>query len=280
LNRKPAWLRTKLPSGENYVKLINILKKRHLHTVCQEAKCPNIGECFSCGKATFIIMGDICTRDCRFCAVKHGIPGEPDPDEPENVASMVKELALNYAVITSVTRDDLPDGGAEYFARTVKEIRKLSPGTKIEVLIPDFGGCERALKTVIDAGPEVLNHNIETVPGLYDIARPQAIYSRSIELIKRSAMVSHGMVIKSGLMVGLGEKKEEVLDVIKDLINAGCQILTIGQYLSPTKNHLPVKRYLSPEEFIFFKEAGESMGMKKVVAGPLIRSSYYRSDIL
>ena len=279
-HKKPPWLRTKLPSGEDYVKLIKILRKNRLHTVCQEAKCPNMGECFSCGKATFMILGDICTRDCRFCAVTHGEPVGTDHQEPENLALVVKELNLNYVVITSVTRDDLPDGGAGHFAETIRAVRKASPGTKIEVLIPDFKGCPHALKTVMDEKPEVLNHNVETVPSLYSSARPQAVYSRSLELIERAGKLSKDIVIKSGIMVGLGEKKEEVLELMKDLAERGCHILTIGQYLAPSKGHLPVAEYVKPEEFNFYKEAGEAAGIKKVVSGPLIRSSYYRSDIL
>ncbi|MEQ8187587.1 MAG: lipoyl synthase [Candidatus Eremiobacterota bacterium] len=280
ITKKPLWLRTKLPSGKNYGKLVNILKDRNLHTVCQEAKCPNIGECFSCGKATFLIMGNICTRDCRFCAVTHGTPGLPDPSEPDHIALTVLKLNLSYSVITSVTRDDLPLGGAEHFSETVRAIKKISPGTKIEVLTPDFQGSKKAVETVISSEPDVFNHNVETVPSLYHAVRPQAIYERSIEVIKMAREINKDIIIKSGLMVGLGETKEEILSVIKDLVDAGCQILTIGQYLSPSRNHFPVDRYITPEEFIFFKEEGEKIGMKKVVSAPLVRSSYYRSDIL
>ena len=280
ITKKPLWLRTKLPSGKNYGKLVNILKDRNLHTVCQEARCPNIGECFSCGKATFLIMGNICTRNCSFCAVTHGSPEKPDTSEPEQIALTVLKLNLSYSVITSVTRDDLPLGGSEYFAETVRAIKKLSPGTKIEVLIPDFQGNKKALETIISSGPDVLNHNVETVPSLYHSVRPQAIYGRSIDLIRMAGEINKDIIIKSGLMVGLGETKEEILSVIKDLVDAGCQILTIGQYLSPSKNHFPVDRYITPEEFIFFREEGEKIGMKKVVSAPLVRSSYYRSDIL
>ncbi|HPZ09587.1 MAG TPA: lipoyl synthase [Candidatus Eremiobacteraeota bacterium] len=280
LKPKPPWLRTRLPSGENYRKLISILKEMHLHTVCEEARCPNIGECFSCGKATFMILGNICTRNCRFCAVSHGVPEQVDPCEPENVALTISKLNLKYAVITSVTRDDLCDGGAEHFAKTIRAIKKISPETKIETLIPDFQGNEDALRLVLSSEVNVLNHNIETVPELYHSVRPEAIYERSIDLIRKAAGISRDIVIKSGIMAGLGETKVQIMAVIKDLIKAGCHILTIGQYLSPSKEHLPVHRYLTPEEFEVFREEGERLGMKKIISGPLIRSSYFRSDIL
>jgi lipoic acid synthetase len=276
--KKPYWLRTKLPSGINYSKIVNLLRDSKLHTVCQEAKCPNIGDCFSCGKATFLIMGNICTRNCRFCAVSHGIPEPPDKNEPQEVALSIAKLNLTYGVITSVTRDDLPDGGAGHFAETVKSVRHLNPSMKIELLIPDLNGDREALETILLSEPDVLNHNLETVPDLYDTVRPQAIYSRSLKLLKNAKKLSHEITTKSGLMVGLGETIEQVVDVIKDLVNAGCDILTIGQYLAPSENHLPVNRYVRPEEFEYLKEEGEKLGIKKVISAPLIRSSYYRGN--
>lgn len=278
ITRKPEWLRTKLPSGAGYSNIVNLLRKSKLHTVCQEAKCPNMGECFSCGKATFLIMGNICTRNCRFCAVNHGIPEPLDVNEPQEVAFSIARLNLTYGVITSVTRDDLPDGGAGHFASTVKSVRRLNPSMKIELLIPDLKGDVNALKTILLARPDVLNHNLETVPELYDTVRPQAIYSRSLELLKNAKKLSPDITTKSGLMVGLGETKEQVLDVIKNLLEVDCDILTIGQYLAPSEQHLPVNRYVTPEEFQYFKDEGEKLGIKKVISAPLIRSSYYRGN--
>jgi len=278
---KPEWLRVGMPSGQAYFDLLRLLKQKNLRTVCQEANCPNIAECFGKRTVTFMILGDTCTRDCKYCNVTHGIPKPLDPGEAARIARAVKELGLKYTVITSVTRDDLPDGGASLFAKTIYEIRIIDPECKIEVLIPDFMGSSEALQTVLDFHPDVLNHNIEVVKRLFPVARPQGDYKRSMKLLKeaKERSVRHNSipVTKSGFMVGLGESKEEIIETMRDL-DGFVDILTIGQYLQPSKEHLPVVRYYTPEEFKELKEIGLSMGFKHVEAGPLVRSSYHAGE--
>ena len=272
--RRPEWLKAKIPGGENYARLKNLIDTQRLHTVCEEARCPNMGECWNAGTATFMILGDICTRSCGFCAVKTGRPdGVLDWDEPRRVAEAVRLMGIRHAVITSVNRDERKDGGAPIFAGTIREIRRLVPGCRVEGLIPDFKGSEEALAIVLDAQPDILNHNLETVPRLYKLVRPQANYRQSLEVLARSKR--RGFLTKTGLMVGIGEKPEEVLEVLKDVHAVECDILTIGQYLQPTKEHLPIDRYVHPDEFRMYKEVGREMGFKHVESGPLVRSSYH-----
>jgi lipoic acid synthetase len=271
--RRPEWLRIKLQVNESFMKVRNIVSDHKLHTVCEEARCPNMSECWSRGTATFMILGDICTRSCGFCAVKTGKPVGLDIDEPRRVAQAVKLMGIKHAVITSVNRDDLKDGGAGIFAETIKKIRELVPECRVEVLIPDFKGDEKALDIVIEAKPDILNHNVETVPRLYKIVRPQAKYKRSLKVLDYCK--KHGLVTKTGLMLGIGEKTEEVIDVMKDLRSIDVDILTLGQYLQPTKMHLPVDRFVQPEEFEMLKKIGLEMGFKYVESGPLVRSSYH-----
>jgi lipoic acid synthetase len=273
LPRKPEWLKARVPGGETYTMLRNLIDSRGLHTVCQEARCPNMGECWNSGTATFMILGDTCTRSCGFCAVKTGRAEFLDKDEPRRVGEAVATMKLRHAVITSVNRDELFDGGAQIFAETIREIRGRVPGCRIEVLIPDFQGSEAALNIVLDAQPDILNHNTETVPRLYKTVRPQAHFNRSLELLFRAK--EKGFLTKSGLMVGLGETMEEVIDTMSDLREAQCDILTIGQYLQPTKSHLPVERYVHPDEFAILKRTGLEMGFRYVESGPLVRSSYH-----
>ncbi len=276
----PNWIRNSILRREKAEPLRNELHSRKLHTICEEAKCPNIGDCFARGTATFLIMGDTCTRNCRFCAVKNGIPKPLDWKEPERIAEEVRNLGLKHTVITSPSRDDLPDGGASFFAMTTKEIKRINPETTVEVLIPDFKGEIDALRKVIDSGIDVLSHNVETIPRLYPRVRPKALYSRSLNLLKEASTYSSSLPIKSGLMLGLGEKKEEVLDVMKDLRRVNCNILTIGQYLRPSGKELPVERYVPPEEFQEFKVLGEKMGFDFVASAPLVRSSYRAKEAL
>lgn len=271
---KPLWLKQRLPSGSEHEKFNSRINTANIHTVCQTAQCPNIYKCFSRKTATFMIMGDRCTRNCKFCAVARGPKNLPDPEEPVRIAKMIRDLDLDYVVITSVTRDDLPDGGAFIFVRTVKEIRKRVPQTRIELLIPDFQGNKDALKHIVDVQPNVLNHNIETVPRLYATVRPEAIYSRSLNLIKQITNYHPGVITKSGLMLGLGEISKEIHDTLKDLLEAGCQLLTLGQYLRPTKAHLPVERYVPPKEFDHWRKTALKMGFAEVASGPFVRSSY------
>lgn len=278
--KKPPWLKRKIPAGAVYQKVRNTLKSGCLHTVCEEALCPNLGECFSSGTATFMILGDRCTRDCRFCAIRHGPHALPDPEEPNRVAEAVEGLALEYVVITSVTRDDVPDGGAGLFAQTIHAIRKRMPETKIEVLIPDFKGNRDALRTVVAARPDVLNHNIETVPRLYPAARPQAVYERSLDLLRGVRAIDASMRTKSGLMLGLGERTFELKEVFRDLLDASCRILTLGQYLRPSPGHLPVERYVPPEEFDALRFVALNMGFEQVASGPFVRSSYHAKELL
>ena len=270
---RPDWLKVRVPGGENFARLKNLIGSQNLHTVCEEARCPNMGECWNAGTATFMILGDICTRSCGFCAVKTGRPVGLDLEEPYRVAEAIRIMGVKHAVITSVNRDELPDGGASIFAETIRQARIVNPGIRIEVLIPDFRGVEWALNIVIAARPDILNHNTETVPRLYGVVRPQAKYERSLELLKRAK--SAGMVSKSGLMLGIGERTDEVLEVMNDLHAVGCYILTLGQYLQPTKEHLPVDRYVHPDEFGMLKERGMAMGFRHVESGPLVRSSYH-----
>ncbi len=272
---KPPWLKRRVPSGATYQEIRGLLQTTQLHTVCQEACCPNLGECFSQGTATFLILGDRCTRNCRFCAVAHGPTEPPDPGEPNRVADAVHTMKLRYAVVTSVTRDDLPDGGASVFAETIRKIREKSLETRVEVLIPDFRGDIQALKTVLEARPDVLNHNVETVPRLYASVRPGAIYQRSIDLLKRASQMDPAVPTKSGLMLGLGERPEEVQQVLNDLLGASCRILTLGQYLQPSAEHLPVERFVTPEEFEEWRKKALGTGFREVASGPFVRSSYH-----
>ena len=275
LPRKPEWLRVRFPGGERYQHLKNLMRGQRLNTVCEDARCPNIGECWNAGTATFMILGEVCTRSCGFCAVTTGRPGELDPLEPYRVAQTVRALGLDYVVITSVNRDDLETGGAEAFAACIKTIRRGDPTVRVEVLIPDFKGNWDALATVVDARPFVLNHNIETVPRLYRRVRPQARYERSLELIRRAKDAAPGMLTKSGFMVGFGETQEELLAVMRDLRAHGCDIVTIGQYLRPSAQHLPIERYYDPSEYEAFRAYGAELGFTHVQAGPLVRSSYH-----
>ena len=271
---KPRWLRRKLPTGPGYERIRHLIKDQHLATVCQEAMCPNQFECFAQGTATFMILGEQCSRNCRFCAVGHGTPGPPDPEEPERVAEAVRTMGLRYSVITSVTRDDLDDGGAAHFAATIKAIRAQNPQTLIEVLIPDLQGDVQALARVLAAGPDVLNHNLETVERLYPKVRPEAGYQRSLGILRQSKALAPGTVTKSGIMVGLGETEGELTRLFVDLQQTGCDVLTIGQYLQPSKAHLPVERYLPPEEFADMAHKALAQGFRAVAADPFVRSSY------
>ncbi len=272
--KKPPWLKKRLPPFEDLAKVKSILDSAELHTVCEEARCPNLGECFSKGTATLLILGRICTRRCGFCAVAHGESAPLDDEEPEKVARAVLKMGLHYVVVTSVTRDDLPDGGASHFAKTIQVIRGLDRGIKIEVLIPDFKGDLSSLLTVIEEGPDVLNHNIETVPRLYHEVRPQADYRRSLGLLKRAKEKAPRAFTKSGFMLGLGETEEEIRSLLQDLREGDCDFLTIGQYLQPRPDRLPVVRYIPPEEFEGYKKIGEEMGFKSVASGPFVRSSF------
>ncbi len=273
--RKPPWLKVRLPGGEDYVRLKKLMHRGGLHTVCEEAHCPNIGECWDAGTATFMILGDTCTRACGFCAVKSGRPGALDNLEPMRVANAVREMGLAHAVVTSVNRDDQPDGGAGIFAETIRWIRRLSPETSVEVLIPDFLGDEDALATVCAAEPEILNHNTESVPRLYPRVRPKARYERSLGLLRRAKELDPGTVTKSGVMVGLGETRDELLRVFADLAGCGVEVLTVGQYLRPSAKHLPIERYYAPSEFDDLREEALALGFKHVESGPLVRSSYH-----
>ena len=275
---RPDWLRVKLPGGEKYNRLRDILRTANLHTVCEEAVCPNIGECFGQGVATFLILGDVCTRRCNFCAVGKGKPAVPDEEEPEKIARAVEQIGLRHVVITSVTRDDLPDGGANHYAKTIKTIRMQNPACTIEVLIPDFKGSENALEIVLYEMPHILNHNLETVPRLYTDVRPGADYERSLSLLEKAKEINPELTTKSGLILGMGEELDEIIDVMKDLRTAGCNILTIGQYLRPGKEFLPIKRFYHPDEFKWLRYEGEKMGFRHVESGPLVRSSYHAAE--
>lgn len=275
---KPTWLRAKAPSGDNFHNLKKLARGLGLHTVCESAQCPNIGECWNHKTATFMLLGDICTRRCGFCAVPKGRPEPIDWDEPRRVAEAVASLGLKHAVVTSVNRDDDNIGGAKVFADTIREIRELTPDCRIEVLIPDFQGLDDALKIVLDADPDVLNHNTETVPRLYRVVRSGARYERTLTLLANAKKFSPGMVTKSGVMVGLGESSEELVEVFRDLGNRGVDILTIGQYLRPSKDHLPIARFYAPEEFQYLKHEALRFGFRHVESGPMVRSSYHAHE--
>ncbi len=276
---KPPWLKKRVSSGRAYQKVFRLLRDASLHTVCEEAHCPNLGECFSSGTATFMILGDRCTRNCRFCAVQHGKPAPPDREEPAGVAEAVKDMGLRYAVITSVTRDDLPDGGAGHFAAVINAVKKRNPDTKVEVLIPDFQGSDEDLEIVVMAAPHVLNHNLETVPRLYPDVRPEADYRQSLDLIRKAREMDPELATKSGIMLGLGETDDEVTRVLKDLREAGCRLLTLGQYLAPSENHHPVVAYVSPESFQRWEKTALEMGFTGVASGPFVRSSFHAGEM-
>jgi lipoic acid synthetase len=271
---RPEWLKVKLPAGEEYFRLKSLVHSRNLNTVCEGARCPNIGECWGAGTATFMILGDVCTRACKFCAVKTGLPPVYDVDEPGRVAEAIRTLNLKYAVITSVDRDDLEDGGAYIFAETIRLTRDACPGIRIEVLIPDFRGNVTALRTVVKAGPDVLAHNVETVPRLYKEARAGSRYDRSLDHLRNAKSFGFPMTTKSSLMLGLGESRDEILEVLSDLRGANVDILTLGQYLQPTREHLPVAKFYTPQEFAEYREHAYSIGFRHVASGPLVRSSY------
>jgi lipoic acid synthetase len=274
MERKPDWLRVRIPAGSGYQEVRGILDKYHLNTVCDEAICPNRGKCFQSGTATFMILGKNCTRNCRFCNVTGAAPEPVDSKEPLNVAMAVKELSLKYVVITSVTRDDLPDGGADHFAKTVSEIRRINPETKVELLIPDLQGDKDALKKVVECNPDVLGHNIETVPSLYSRVRPEADYIQSLEVLSNAKEMGYTGKTKSGIMVGLGETESEVISVLKDLRKHNCDFLTVGQYLTPSKLHIPLVEYIHPDQFKKYEEDAYSLGFEHVASSPLVRSSY------
>jgi lipoic acid synthetase len=272
-NRRPEWLKVKAPGGETYAHLKSMMRSKSLHTVCEEAKCPNISECWNAGTATFMILGDTCTRSCGFCAVKTGRPMLLDEHEPLHVAETIQQMNLKHAVITSVNRDERADGGASIWAETINKVKELNPGLTIEVLIPDFKGKMENLQKVIDTRPDVLNHNTETVPSLYKKVRPQGKYHWTLSVLKECK--SQGLRTKTGIMLGLGEEKTELLQVMQDLREVGVNVLTLGQYLQPTKNHLPVDRFVHPDEFNEYRETGLQMGFDIVESGPLVRSSYH-----
>ena len=276
--RLPEWFRVPAPGSEGYRTLKNLMRGLNLHTVCESARCPNIGECWNSGTATFMILGDVCTRSCGFCAVKTGRPEGLDAEEPERVAKAVQTMGLRHAVVTSVNRDELPDGGARIFAETICAIRQLCRHTKVEVLIPDFQGNWQALGVVIEAAPDILNHNVETVPRLYKTMRPQAKYDRSLALLKRAKAMGRGMPTKSGIMVGAGETSDEVRQTIRDIADCKTDILTIGQYLQPSARHVPVARFYHPDEFLNLKQFALTLGFQHVESGPLVRSSYHAAD--
>jgi len=271
--RKPPWLKMKMPAGQEYSKLLALVQDHRLHTVCQSAKCPNLGECWGVGTATLMILGNVCTRSCGFCHIATGRPPELDLDEPRRVGDAVRIMNLKYVVITSVNRDELKDGGAGVWAETIHQVHVQSPGTKVEVLIPDFCGDEASLQLVLDQRPDVLAHNLETVPRLYRTVRPQAKYHRSLQVLQRAK--DRGFVTKTGIMLGLGEEGQEIEAVMDDLVAISCDIMTLGQYLQPTKEHLPVLRWVVPEEFAAWKKRGEEKGIRHVEAGPMVRSSYH-----
>jgi len=271
--RLPYWMRMEMPRGETYSRVKNLVQKNHLHTICTSGNCPNIGECWNAGTATFMILGDICTRACKFCNVKTGRPLPPDPEEHRLLAETVKLMGIRHCVITSVDRDDLPDLGASFWAETIRTVKKVNPQITMETLIPDFQGREALLQQVIDAGPEVISHNVETVRRLTPEVRNKNIYDRSLQVLQYIS--SHGVITKSGIMLGLGETREEVLETMNDLLDAGCQVMTIGQYLQPSPRHYPVKEYVRPETFSEYKTIGLDKGFQFVESSPLVRSSYH-----
>jgi lipoic acid synthetase len=273
--RKPEWLKVKLPNSKEFKRVKRVLSSCNLHSVCQEALCPNITECFHSGTATFLILGDICTRNCRYCNVRSGLPEPIDDNEPERLARAVKELGLTYIVVTSVTRDDLPDGGAKMFARAIKLLRVESPDCAIEVLIPDFNGNRESLNLVMEARPDVINHNMEVVKSLFPDLRPQGNYDISLDLLHRIYRTKSDITRKSGFMIGLGESRGDIEELLNDLASVGCDRVTIGQYQQPTRNHWPVKKYYHPDEFTELQQIAYGMGLQSVEAGPLVRSSYH-----
>ncbi len=276
--KRPDWLRVKLPGDEEYHRMKNLLRTANLHTVCEEAVCPNIGECFGQGTATFLILGDVCTRRCNYCAVAKGVPSVLEEGEPERIALAVEHMGLRHIVITSVTRDDLPDGGAGHYAKTIKAILTRNPTCTIEVLIPDFKGSVESIEIVLNESPHIFNHNIETVPRLYPNVKPGADYKRSLSLLEEAKEIDPELTTKSGLILGMGEEFHEVTDVMSDLREIDCDILTIGQYLCPGKEFLPIKRFYHPDEFRHLKYEGEKMGFRHVESGPLVRSSYHAAE--
>jgi len=278
-DRKPEWLKVRSPGGSNYLRLQQLMRSQSLHTVCEEAGCPNIGECWEAGTATFMILGDVCTRACKYCAVAHGMPTELDEDEPRRVAETVAAMELEHVVITSVNRDELPDGGARIYADTVREIRQRVPGCSVELLIPDFKGDEDALRVVVDARPEILGHNLETVERLHPDVRPGGRYWRSISYLGAAKRMDASILTKTGIILGMGEREDEIRTAMKDLRSAGVDILTLGQYLRPSPAHIPVARWVTPEEFREWKYAGEDeLGFRHVESGPLVRSSYHAKE--
>jgi lipoic acid synthetase len=277
--KKPPWLKKRIPPMEDLEKVKSVLREGALHTVCEEARCPNLGECFSKGTATFLILNSVCTRHCGFCAVEHGTPLPPDESEPERVAEAVERMRLRYVVVTSVTRDDLPDGGASQFAKTIRAIRARDRTLRIETLVPDFKGDSQCLEVVLSESPDVLNHNVETVPRLYAEVRPQADYRRSLNLLKQAKKRDPRLVTKSGFMLGVGEEAKEIFDLLCDLRDVGCDLVTIGQYLQPRSDRIPVRRYVPPKEFEEYKRMGEAMGFKEVASGPFVRSSFHASEM-
>jgi len=280
MRRHPDWLKVRIGGGENFSKVKNLLRTAKLHTICEEARCPNIAECFGCGTAVFLILGNVCTRDCKYCNVAHGNPGSLNKNEPRDIAESVKTLGLKYVVVTSVTRDDLKDGGASIFYETVREIRRLNDACKIEVLIPDFRGDATAVQKVVDAAPDVINHNIEVVEELFPLIRPQGDYRRSLRVLKTIKAKDGRIPTKSGFMVGLGETNEQILVTMRDLRDADVDFLTMGQYLQPTRNHVEVKKYYTPDEFVEFKNTALQLGFTHVESGPLVRSSYHAQKAL
>ena len=273
--RKPSWLKVRAPGGENYLHLKHLMRDLDLHTVCEEAHCPNVGECWEHGTATFMILGDVCTRNCAYCAVAHGRPPKYDPSEPERVARAAAEMNLRHVVLTSVDRDDLPDFGAWAFAETIRLIKAASPGTSVEVLVPDFQGREASIRAVLEANPDIYNHNTETVPRLYKRCRPGGRYERVMEIFRTSKRLAPDIPTKTGIILGMGETLQEVEVVMKDLREVDVDILTLGQYLRPSEGHIPLDRYVTPEEFRQLRDVGMSMGFRHVESGPLVRSSYH-----
>lgn len=278
VGRRPEWLKVRAPGGSNFADIKKMMRAKSLHTVCEEAHCPNIGECWSNGTATFMILGDTCTRSCAFCAIKTGRPNTVNKHEPLDVARSVQRMNLNHAVVTSVTRDELPDEGAEIWAQTIIKIRELNPNTTVEVLIPDMNGKKDLLKIIYDARPDIMNHNMETVPRLYKRIRPQAKYQRSLDVLEYSKEV--GLRTKTGIMVGIGETDDEVIEIMKDLVKIKTDVFTIGQYLQPTIKHAPVDRFVHPDQFAMYKKIGEELGIDHVESGPLVRSSYHAENHL
>ena len=274
-DRKPPWLKVQAPGGSNYLRLKNLMRELDLHTVCEEAHCPNVGECWQHGTATFMILGDVCTRNCAYCAVAHGRPPKFDPAEPERVAQAAAQMSLQHVVLTSVDRDDLPDFGAWAFAETIRQIKAQVPGCSVEVLVPDFQGRESSIRTVLDANPDIYNHNTETVPRLYKKCRPGGRYSRVMDIFTTSKRIAPNIPTKTGIILGMGETIEEVVATMKDLREVDVDILTLGQYLRPSADHIPIDRYVTPEEFAQLKREGMAMGFRHVESGPLVRSSYH-----